>query len=152
MLSRVEQFGQDQVEAASDLGPGAERSTKAGRRRLCALHRYDERAATISLVNQISIFVFEQHALLHRDGFQLAGANSEKRARFFRRSFVVQNPEGRVVSLGGPQSHLSWVRVFFPALRAECVSEECALVTALEAVGAGLLFVARPGREVIARS
>ena len=92
-----------------------------------AVHGDDEDAAAAGVVDGIGEAVFEQDAVLHVDGGEFAGADSEEGVAG-RRGGVVEDAEGGAVALGFEEAHVGRVQELFPALRADDVAEERAVV------------------------
>ena len=88
-----------------------------------------------------------QDAVLHADGGEFAGADSEEGVAG-RRGGVVEDAEGGAVALGFEEADVRRVEELFPALGADDVAEEGAVVAWLEAVAAGFLVVGPADGEV----
>ena len=143
----VDDFGEGEVEAVGRAGSGLHRGAEAGGRGLRAIHGDDEDGAAAGVVDGIGKAVFEQDAVLHADGGEFAGADSEEGVAG-RRVGVVEDAEGGAVALGFEEAHVGRVKELFPTLGADDVAEEGAVVAFLEAVAAGFLFVGPADGEI----
>src|SRR5208283_4139259 len=106
------------------LRSSSHRGTETRRRRLRALHCDDKRAIAPTPVDGIVVLVISEHAVLHRNGCQVAGSDPEKGIRTLGLRLVVQYAERPALSLRRPQLHICRVQVFLPALRPHCISKK----------------------------
>ena len=111
-----------------------------------ALHDDDEGRLAAGAVDDIRIGRVEQHAVLHVNRLELAGAHAEERHRRGRRIAVRESHAVRP-ALRAPQPHGWGVEQAFPGVRAVRDPEQARAVGARERVAATLLSVLPAGGQ-----
>ena len=75
----LEHLGEREVVAGGRLRPGVHRDAEAGGGGLAAVDGDDERALAAALVVLVDVAALHEHAVLHRDRVQVAGAHADER-------------------------------------------------------------------------
>src|SRR5512141_253451 len=125
------------------------RRTETCCRRLRALYSDDERTTTALVIDGITVFVSEQHAILHGDRRQFACSSSQERMWTFGFCLIVQDAEHLTLALGRPESDIRRMQVSLPALRSHCVSKKGIVFAALETITPRFLFVGPSSRQIL---
>ncbi len=145
------QFCEGQIESPGNARPGSHRRAETSWCSPRALHGDDEFAGAALFVCWIAELIVEQNAVLHRDGRQFAGSNSQKCERAMGSRFIIQNSERFPLALGEAEPHIRRVEIFFPALWSHRIAKEGLIPAPLKPVVSRFLLVGPAGRQLFGK-
>ena len=147
MPAIIHDFGQRDVETGIHFRTGVHGDAEAGRARLAAIHRDDERLLAARAVMRIDIGAAEKHLVLDGDGSELAGPHADEGAGFHLLGRCAHR-DVVAIPLRFPKVQNGRMQKFFPALRPHGETEQRIVPPTFEAVAPGFLRIGPPLRQI----
>jgi hypothetical protein len=136
-----------EIHRRANLRPRSHRRAEARRHRVRTLHRRQKRAVAALRIDRVPVAIVEQHPVLNADRGQVARADSEECETALRPRVAVEDAEMTTLPFRCEELDIGWVEILLPAMRPHRISEERAVLPALETIARGALFIRPAARQ-----